>query len=448
MKRKKNKFIVFGRNNKFEMYSYFNKSSNIVFQAGKSCYAGKTDNITYQDILKFIAARIKVGHESIIEHSNFILATKIPDKNLKDLIEILNCCKYLNTKSIPIKNKKEDSILVNIGGSIRGWKHIYRTIENLSNPILQYITKEIYKNIPKEYFLDFIEDGIFDESEFMYIDEEKDMVPKYNDNKLDYCIPNDLDNKIKLKNIDIVDDVLTRIPADFIISNSISDMLTITVRFNGLARYSTHQLVRHRNGITQSSMRYINFSDMTINNPMIYNKDYDKDKKYKLTSNEFIQYPEEGLTAEELCEALQPLYKDLKDGGMKPEEARGFTVQAINAGELYMTFTYRTLAKFLELRTDSHAQGEIREWANTLHEYISDIPEINYLFNNVDGTLSNSLLEPRYKSKLNDVSQIDELLDEINEEIDKLDNNLNTINEGIDNIEDELNKGLDSGNYQ
>lgn len=429
--------------NKVEIYSYFNKSSNIVFLAGKSCYQGKTENATYKDILKFIADRIKVGHESIIEHSNFFIAMKVPNRLLLDLTEILSCCKYLNSETLPLYEKKNNctSVLVNIAGSIRGWKHIYRTIKNLSNPILLQITKEIYHNIPKEYFLDFINDKIFDEEEFCYIEEDKTIVPKYSDKKLDYCIPEDTGNKIKLINVDVLSDIENYIPNNFIIAYSLPDMLTVTVKFNGLARYSTHQLVRHRNGITQESMRYVDFSNIPINNPMIYNKDYDPNKKYKITSCPFITFPEEGLTSQELCEALQPIYKDLKDQGMKPEEARGFTPQAISAGELYMTFTYRTLCKFFELRMDGHAQAEIRTWAEILFEYIKGIDELEECMTAAQ-ILWPKLTLPRYKTENSeDVFYYDE---------ENPDNPYNNIDEDMteeefNEMEQSLNKGIANG---
>lgn len=435
--------------NRIDMYSYFNKSSNIVFMAGKSCYKGKIDNITYDQIYKFINNRIEVGHESIIEHSNFFVAFKISKNLLLDLSEILSCCKYLNAEQLPIydrKKKKETvSILVNIGGSIRGWKHIYRTIKNLSNPILHRITKEIYKNLPKAYFTDFIKDGIFEEDKFCYIDEDKTAIPKYSDKKLDYCIPEDTENKIKLINIDSQSDLEYYIPANYIIGYSLPDMLTITVRFKGLARYSTHQLVRHRNAITQESMRYVDFSNYQINNPMIYNKDYDPNKKYKIESP-YITFPEEGITADELCKALQPIYKCLHDQGMKPEEARGFTVNAIDAGSLYMTFTYRTLCKFFELRMDRHAQGEIRTWADTLFDYIKGIDEIaSYMV--VTDMLSPKIILPRYKNEnKEDISYYSE------EETESSDDPYNKIDEDMTEeefkqMEEELNKGIDKGDY-
>lgn len=430
--------------NKIEMYSYFNKSSHIVYEAGKSCYKGKlSDN--YADILKFIAERIKVGHESIIEHSNFFIAAIIPDIYMEDLLQILDSCHYLYTKikrnTISRKHvlhKKTAYTLLNIGGTIRGWKELYRTIEDLNNPILKRITKEIYTKIPKEYFIDFINDGLFIEKSFCEINEnfssdneyksnvlidetpiEKNkIIPLYNNFKLEQMFADETHDKIDIINIDLFEDLINSgIPKEFIITNSLANMLTITVDFKGLARYSTHQLVRHRNGITQESQRYVDYSNMPVNNPAQYNPKYDPNKKYKITSCPYIKFPEEGLTADQLCEALQPMYKDLKAQGMRSEEARGYSPFATACGHLYMTFTYRTLAKFLELRTDSHAQGELRTWADELHKMIGEIPRISNIFDIEDkpGVLSNNLLIPRYFCNLvnsNEFPELDEELDD------------------------------------
>lgn len=433
--------------NVIKTYAYFNKSTHIVYEAGKCCYKGKLSE-DYDKMLQFVSERINVGHESIIEHTNFFIAAFVPDKYLDQLVQFLECCKYLNTRTQRIndigkrkflsKNKSKGT-LVNISGSIRGWKHVYRTIEDLNNIILKNITNQIYMNIPMEYFVDLIKDGVIKERKFCYINEEfteeiagklefeedntidtedhnYKTIPKYNQDYLTEFFKDYPHDKINIINIDTYRDlVVSGIPDYYIIKNSVPDMLTITVDFMNLARYSTHQLVRHRNGITQESQRYVDYSKMPINNPVQYNPEYDPNKKYKLHSSPFIKFPEEGLTADELCQALQPIYGDLKSQGMRPEEARGYAPFATACGHLYMTFTYRTLAKFLELRTDNHAQGELREWAKVLHTYISQIEDIKYIFNSPENpnVLSNLLLVPRYMQNLKDNNEFPELDEEI-----------------------------------
>ncbi len=386
--------------NKIETDAYFNDTTDVVFSAGKACYKGKTENATYEDKLRFVDARVKVDHESIIEHTNFLVALKVPYKYYESLIELLSCCHYLYVRTEVTHEKinkiNADRMLVNIGGSIRGYKEIYRSIPDLNNIILKHITHLIYQNIPKEYFTDFINDGLFVESNFCTIEENKDI--KYPKDKLNFCIPDDTERKIQFIHIDTISDLISR---GFPIKNRVEwyrDLLNVTVKFNGLARYSTQHLVRHRNAVTQESQRYVDYSDMPINNPMIYNPEYDPNKQYHIPPTDLVKF-KDGITSDELCQALQNIYKCLKNGGMKPEEARGFAAFATRTGDLYMTFTYRTLAKFLQLRLDSHAQGEIRHWAEILHEYIQHIPELKKLIDTNDETptLSNLLIKPAYR---------------------------------------------------
>ena len=413
-----------------KMYSYFNKSTHIVYSAGKSCYKGKLSD-DYDTMLKFIKDRVKVGHESIIEHTNFFVAAIIPDRYISDLVEIISTCRYLYVDTERIYTNKKDmkklkdynATLINIGGSVRGWKYIYRNINNLCNSILGRITKEIYKHIPKEYFIDLIQDDILDEHKFCYINENfnyKDpytlssildsnsttenniSIPVYNKDVLDFCIPEDLENKkIKLLNIDTIEDLtLSGIPKDLIIQRGLYDRLNITVEFRNMSRIITQQLTRHRNAITQESQRYVDYTNNPVNNPMIYSDNYDDKKEYTIVSK-YYRIPSTesgrvGLTSDELCKELQSIYGCLKQQGMKPEEARSFAPLNTSCGKVTVTFTYRSLAHFLKLRTDKAAQAEIRDYANILHKYIQNT-DIANIFDDENNNLTNYILQPQYK---------------------------------------------------
>ena len=399
--------------------SYYNKSTWICYNACKSCYAGKKI-LPYQGQLDFLANRIKVGHESVIEHSNFFVAMIISYKHLEDLVDVLACCSYLkvHTKGIYVSTldtmnihmvhrkkieKKNNAILVNIAGSIRGWKHIYKTLPNLSNHVLRMITKEIYKSLPKEYFIDMIKDGIFDESKFCPVNEDvKEEIPiRYTPEYRNLDI--DPKKKVTIENYDKMDYLRQYIDKDLIINehNEMADMLTVTVRFNGMARYSTQQTVRHRNAVTQESMRYVDYSNNKVHNPLADSEDYDPTKKYTINMphiGEFI------LTADELCEALGGVYPSLKSQGVQPQDARGFGPFSTETGDLFMTFTIRNLCKFLQLRMDHHAQADIRNYAKLVFAYVRNIPELrDWLVDESPNeeyqpaTLKENLLLPLYK---------------------------------------------------
>lgn len=372
------------RRSSIEAYAWFNKSTPICYEASRCCVNGKL-NSDYDAQLLHIKNRIKVGHESVIEHSNFVVAMLVPDIHLADLAEVLSCCQYLysNTERRVIKGiiKKKmtdktakneyNATLVNIAGSIRGWKHIYRTIKNIdSNRVLMLITKLIVLNIPKEYFTDFIEDGILSETLFYPQDEQTAKTDReYEHSDLD---PNG--EFIDIINIDSISNLYENIGEDFLINTAgyeLANCLTITVDFIGMSRSTTHQLVRHRNAITQSSQRYIDFSKpgaLKINNPF---DDYGDDEVGKNQVFDINFYDHDfKLTAEELLSCLGDIYIQLKEQNVKNEIARDFGPQAMDAGHVYMTFTLTHLFKFLELRTDLHAQAKIRKYANILYDVI------------------------------------------------------------------------------
>ena len=138
-------------------------------------------------------------------------------------------------------------------------------------------------------------------------------------------------------------------------------MMPVTIVFKNISRTATHQLVRHRNAITQESQRYVNYSDASFTIPL---KDYDKNKLYSVKIGDIIN----NGSLDTIADDLMSVYPQLMQAGLKKEEARAFLPSNVNCGKLYMTFTVFSLLKFLELRTDPHAQYEIRQYAQTIKE--------------------------------------------------------------------------------
>jgi thymidylate synthase ThyX len=63
-------------------------------------------------------------------------------------------------------------------------------------------------------------------------------------------------------------------------------------------------------------------------------------------------------------DALELEFKNAKiEYSREKEDARAFLPSNVQCKRLYMTFTINSLNKFLELRTDPHAQTEIRSYA-------------------------------------------------------------------------------------
>ena len=63
---------------------------------------------------------------------------------------------------------------------------------------------------------------------------------------------------------------------------------------------------------------------------------------------------------------LDSAKKSLIAQGLNKEDARAFLPSNVQCNKLYMTFTLSSLYDFLILRTDKHAQAEIRSYANDI----------------------------------------------------------------------------------
>jgi hypothetical protein len=132
----------------------------------------------------------------------------------------------------------------------------------------------------------------------------------------------------------------------------------IPILFKNLSRISTHQLVRHRNAITQESMRYVDASPNGFEVPVF--EGMKERYEIELFGNKV------NIPLDILAEEMMKVYNQLKNQGMKMEDARYFLISGVKCKRVYMTFTPFSLNKFIELRTDPHAAEEIRRRALSL----------------------------------------------------------------------------------
>ena len=83
------------------------------------------------------------------------------------------------------------------------------------------------------------------------------------------------------------------------------------------------------------------------------------------------------MTLKEIGEAEINIYRDLTNKEKNPdallkEDARAFLPSNVRCKKIFMTFTFNSFLKFLELRQDSAAQAEIRTYANAIRAWIDD----------------------------------------------------------------------------
>lgn len=351
---------------------YQNNHIDIVHDACKLCYNGKSED-GMEKKLKYIENKVKLGHESVLEHSNIIILTTCKNSNKPNVstnnhveyIEVLEAGRYLNSRT---RMTEDGTIHYILGGNIRAFKNIFRNIKNSNNSIAKSILESLY-DLPREYMYDFIEAGLMSYNRFRF----NDVI--YKDMTYNNSIESENLKSYKIVNMDKLDYIayILSLYTDTLFDyDDILDMGTVTIYFNEVSRIITQQITRHRNAISQLSQRYVDESDAVSNNPLKFSKKLPEDTKFKLT--EFSSY--EG-TLDEISDGLNSIYRDLRKQGMTKEDARYFLPQNVQSS-LYVTFTFRSLLYFLKVRMEDAAQAEIRNIARDMLYHIE--PEVvNYL---------------------------------------------------------------------
>jgi len=127
---------------------------------------------------------------------------------------------------------------------------------------------------------------------------------------------------------------------------SVLEHATASFKISGISRALSHQLVRHRLcSFTQQSQRYVNEKNFNYIEP--------DDIKNNSTAHEIYI---------ELMECIRNRYSQLRDLGIKKEDAR-FILPNSTESEIIMTANFRELRHVLTLRGEKAAQWEIRRLA-------------------------------------------------------------------------------------
>lgn len=129
--------------------------------------------------------------------------------------------------------------------------------------------------------------------------------------------------------------------------------------------YVMRQWMRHNVGCTwlEKSGRYVEFE------PEFYIPDEFRENIKSIKQGSGMMVPDQispFLIYKSSCEYSFQQYKDLLERGICKEQARGVLPLSMYT-ELYWTASLQAIAHFLALRQDSHAQKEIREFANAVH---------------------------------------------------------------------------------
>lgn len=349
--------------------------------AASACCWDKPIPEGYQEIADYVGRRSKTGHTSILEHSNFVVYIKVGDTYTEEFIKFLTWVDYLETYS----EKSNDGTYWHfiIGGSYRGFTDLYKKAEDLNNPILQAITAILYQYGNSAAFEDVCAYGLMDKDLF------QDLEPDENFKLLSTALPESANTELfEVIGMDSIKKLFTNLytvepeAAEKITTFDLIKFVTLTVLFKNMSRTCTHQLVRHRNGITQESQRYVDYSKGCFSSPAKFKPDkYNPEHKYA------IRFGSSGLmhlTLDEIGEAICKIYGQLQDPAVTgqnyhllKEDARAYLPGNVQCRKIYMTFTIRSFLMFLHLREDKHAQAEIRMYAQAVGEWFRSISEFN-----------------------------------------------------------------------
>ena len=399
-----------------------NNSIPICAEACACCWDKKVPE-GYQNVAEYIAKRSRIGHTSVIEHSNFVILVTTPRKYIDDLIDFLDSNNYLQTTNFKSNDGREFYTIV--GGSFRGFADIYREIDNLNNPVLKAITETLYIYSHSAMFEDIGKLGLIDMSRFMNTEPDENYKLLTDDEVMNNS---ESDNEyFKIIGIDSIRKLYNNIyavnteVASKITYRDLIKFTTVSVLFKNMTRTCTHQLVRHRNAITQESQRYVDYSKACFSSPDTFKNDrYSADHRYTIT---FGSGPNQKMTLSELGEEICKIYGQLSDAHYTGEEfkllkedARAYLPGNVQCKKIYMTFTYRNLLKFLSLREDPAAQAEIRIYATALGNFIranTDIRTKEFLEQLISPKL---LFKDPFISELEFEGEIEEEVKEFTEE--------------------------------
>ena len=367
---------------------------------------GKEEFNSYEDRLKHIEKLMKMGHESILEHSNIVSLISIPIDRIcsmgisqvYDLIELLNRSRYLHIANT--NNAGRINLL--IGGSIRGYMNTIRESKNDNS--LAYIFKEIlYSSTEKEFLNRLITRDLIEESKCVY---RYPVELEMTENEEELVNKDPIDPEPILgEHVDLIyktnpNTIFKEIHQYGFSYRDACRVSTITFLFHDISRAIGNQLVRHRVGITQESQRYCthgldidkDFIDpIKMHNGDIRYLDLDKDRIHANIKDPFYNY------------------QYLLDNKISKEDARYWLPLGVTT-KILMTFTYRQYAQFLNLRLDLHAQREIRHLAAKTVELKDGKFNHEELYSN----FIDPLIEYESKIDLHQKIKVDDDLDNIN----------------------------------
>ena len=392
-------------------------STYLVSAAARIC-VGIDPVVDYEKRLKHISRVVGRGHESTLEHTNIILILHFNKSMYEEFVYFASAMHYLNWKVKTIN----DTVHVLIGGSIRGYKNAIRFCNNgFYNPFINEIKNCLYSCTESVFYEDLIEDGVMNVEAFVKTADDLKKAT-YTTTSVGGDKPGEGDvycegvegahNKIEKETVEVLTTEHRKLGP---IYNHIKyygfdlqdcmDVAVVTVIFKNISRPISMQINRHRNGISQESQRYVDYSKKGFIDPMKFIDEDHQNKTYQVNILGQVINKTSADIGQELCK----VYEQLTAQGMLKQDARSFLPSNVCTKEM-MTFTYRNLFHFFVMRQDKAAQNEVRYIANQLHEAIDEYDQFCKEHNDELMVLESM---PVYISEQRAAEEVNDMIDEV-----------------------------------
>ena len=294
---------------------------NIIEYAGRVCYRSTQRMGTAPN---FISARVREGHEDIIEHIVITLRIRGSDEPLR--------WRMLN-RHCEVTQDAEGSWIVS--GNTRVWlDFLRRGIATEALPVLYAIAPNVYAEYAGQA-----------------TPVSLDLATPESTIDLSILRPAERDG-MRVTLLGYTQPMLGN-------TESRTHHGSATFLFEGISRACTHQLVRHRlASFSQESQRYVDLS---------------KGEWSAIVPPAVAEHPEAKARLDEAWEYLQETYRELREMGIRKEDARFLLPNAAET-RIVTTMNFAAWSHFLWLRAvDKAAQWEIRAMGQRVLEMLHAI---------------------------------------------------------------------------
>lgn len=373
-------------------------SSNLcttIEYASRQCY-NSVDRMRPYSWYRYIKARLKEGHSSVIEHSNIAMictcSEQFADAVTSSLALTNSMLHYVEDRIIKWDTR---SLMISLSGNIRMWRDFFNNMKNLEEFDCIKDTRLVYGLMfrfwdyltTKDLTEKMVEDGSMTDNNYEMIRDlftsDLETIRMYSGLEFskheamnDFLFSSNLagwkhefrketirdgsEDGISIYGINVDDPVCISVDHCYrtFLSKYKKDISSVTIVYT-MPRVITQMEGRHRvNSISQNSQRYISMENTFFYVP----GSIDADKKYNINGL--------SLSYNDINNLIMGMYKALQDDGIKNEDARFILSNAVYS-TLVVTKPLHTIDHYYRERSSLAAQKEIRYVAEAIKKYVN-----------------------------------------------------------------------------